>query len=218
VATDQSDVKTTEETEGERFDPRKHMGSIRTRQGQQKYLAVKWRVAWLRQDFPDCQIESELMQGGVTEGFAIFRCRISLPTGAVAVDYGSETREDFPDYLEKASTKAIGRACAILGYGTDAAPDLDDEEPMDGLPAAKHERQDRRTRRNEEQDEGGQPQPPPDPNRPITSQQTTALDRMATNGFAVLEHIQKEYNKQTVASLTIAEAAATIRAGNMRRT
>jgi len=37
---------------------------------------------------------------------------------AAAVGYGQEEQKDFPDYLEKAETKALGRALAALGYGT----------------------------------------------------------------------------------------------------
>ncbi|HKG29607.1 MAG TPA: hypothetical protein VKB01_10775, partial [Thermomicrobiales bacterium] len=34
-----------------------------------------------------------------------------------ATGYGSETASDFPDFIEKAETKAIGRALNALGYG-----------------------------------------------------------------------------------------------------
>lgn len=40
------------------------------------------------------------------------------PAGAEATGHGSETPRDFSDYIEKAETKAIGRALAALGYGT----------------------------------------------------------------------------------------------------
>jgi hypothetical protein len=44
----------------------------------------------------------------------------------MATGHGSETARDFKDYIEKAETKAIGRALAALGFGTQFAPDIDD--------------------------------------------------------------------------------------------
>ena len=48
---------------------------------------------------------------------AIFKATVTLPTGGKATGYGSETASDFPDFIEKAETKAIGRALNALGYG-----------------------------------------------------------------------------------------------------
>jgi hypothetical protein len=48
---------------------------------------------------------------------AIFKATVSLPTGGKATGYGSETSGDFGDFIEKAETKAIGRALNALGYG-----------------------------------------------------------------------------------------------------
>ena len=42
--------------------------------------------------------------------------------------YGSETAKDFGDYAEKASTKSLGRALAMLGYGTQFAAEMDEGE------------------------------------------------------------------------------------------
>ena len=123
------------------FDPQAHLRKIRTRQGMQDYLDVKWRVQWLRSEFPTAQIVTEQIAGDAQ--FARFKCVITLPNGAISTGHGSETAGDFPDFYEKAETKSIGRACAALGYGTDAASDFDDGEPMDGRGAAKDERFDR---------------------------------------------------------------------------
>jgi hypothetical protein len=81
--------------------------------------------------------------------------------------HGSETQQDFPDFFEKAETKAIGRALAIAGYGTDTAADLDDGEPLDGRGAAKDERAARMDERQRAQVDAqherhaAQSQPPP---------------------------------------------------------
>lgn len=132
-----------DQPQGRTFDAPAHMRKIRTRQGMQDYLDVKWRVAWLRAEFPTAQIVTEQIEGDAEH--ARFKCTITLPNGAISSGHGSETQSDFPDFYEKAETKAIGRACAVLGYGTDAASDFDDGEPMDGRAAAKDERANRRT-------------------------------------------------------------------------
>lgn len=124
------------------FDPNAHLRKIRTRQGMQDYLDVKWRIAWLRAEHPTAQVVTEQIEGDAQH--ARFRCTITLPNGATSSGHGSETQEDFPDFYEKAETKAIGRACAVLGYGTDSAADFDDGEPLDGRAAAKDERASRR--------------------------------------------------------------------------
>ncbi len=134
----ESDTHDTHPAPVRSFDAAAHMRKIRTRQGMQDYLDVKWRVAWLRSEFPAAQILTEQISGD--DVHARFKCTIALPNGAMATGHGSETQGDFPDFYEKAETKSVGRACAILGYGTDAASDFDDGEPMDGRAAAKDER------------------------------------------------------------------------------
>jgi hypothetical protein len=93
------------------------------------YLEVKWRVVWLRHDHPDATIETELVkQAPATTrgepGIAIFRARVSIPGAGEATGWGSETSTDFRDYIEKAETKALGRALAALGYGTQFCEDF----------------------------------------------------------------------------------------------
>lgn len=162
----------TEDTTPRSFDPFVHLRKIRTRQGMQDYLDVKWRVAWVRADHPTAQILTEQVEGD--EQHARFKCTITLPNGAVATGHGSETVGDFPDFYEKAETKSIGRACASLGYGTDSASDFDDGEPLDGRPAAKDERADR-TRR-----EGNAPVPAPaTPERTERSDNATNVTQMS---------------------------------------
>jgi hypothetical protein len=56
---------------------------------------------------------------------AVFRAKVTLPSGASATGWGSEGTDDFGDYLEKAETKALGRALAALGFGTQFCPDFD---------------------------------------------------------------------------------------------
>lgn len=91
--------------------------------GGKDYLQVQDRLLWLRTEAPDSQIETSLVE--VTPQVAIFRAEvIRIIDGVIqgkATGYGSETPSDFRDYIEKAETKAIGRALGALGYGTVAA-------------------------------------------------------------------------------------------------
>jgi len=97
------------------FDPSPYIRQLRGRGGGSEYLDVKWRLLWLRKEHPDAGILTELVQ--YDPQMAIFKATVTLPTGGMATGYGSETASDFPDFIEKAETKAIGRALNALGYG-----------------------------------------------------------------------------------------------------
>jgi len=94
------------------FDPSKYL----TKVGGADYLEVKWRLVWLREVHPDAAVSTELVS--YTEREAVVRAMVSIPDGGSATGYGSEQPGDFRDYLEKAETKALGRALAALGYGS----------------------------------------------------------------------------------------------------
>ncbi len=87
------------------------------------YLEVKWRLVWFRTEHPEADIETQLVHH--EDGTAIFRARVSIPGGGSATGWGSESSNDFRDYIEKAETKALGRALAALGYGTQFCPDFE---------------------------------------------------------------------------------------------
>lgn len=110
------------------FKPDEHFRNLK---GQQ-YLEVKWRVVWFRDEHPEGYISSELVEHDPAGGLAVFKARVGFALDDMrevyATGYGSETRKDFADYLEKSETKAIGRALAMLGYGTAQAIELDEEE------------------------------------------------------------------------------------------
>jgi len=95
------------------FEPAKYLVNLN---GRGEYLEVKWRLLWLRTEHPDAVIETELVR--LEERDAVFKARVSIPDGGSATGWGSESAGDFRDFLEKAETKAIGRALAALGYGT----------------------------------------------------------------------------------------------------
>ena len=72
---------------------------------------------------------------------AIFKATVTVPSGGKATGYGSETASDFPDFIEKAETKAIGRALNALGYGAQFGDFQRQEDPVPDSPPAQHGRQ-----------------------------------------------------------------------------
>jgi hypothetical protein len=104
---------------GKTFDASRYLRNLNGRD----YLEVKWRLLWLRTEHPDAVVETDLVkqQGSL----ALFRARVTIPGAGSATGWGSETAEDFGDYIEKAETKALGRALAALGYGTQFCEDFD---------------------------------------------------------------------------------------------
>src|SRR5215212_9059311 len=101
------------------FEPARYL----TRISGSDYLEVKWRLVWMRDQHPDATIETQLMSH--SDNTAVFRALVSIPGGGSATGWGSESAGDFRDYLEKAETKAIGRALAALGFGTQFCPDFE---------------------------------------------------------------------------------------------
>lgn len=91
---------------------------IRTR-GQRDYLEVKYRILWLRRDHPTARIMSECLAR--TDDFALFRVTIDLGDKGFAQGHGSEYKENSPNFIERAETRALGNALDALGYSTDAA-------------------------------------------------------------------------------------------------
>ena len=102
------------------FEPGKHVTTVSGRD----YLEVKWRLVWLRSEHPLAVIETAMQS--LAEGMAVFKARVRTPDGAEATGWGSETASDFSDFIEKAETKALGRALAALGYGLQFCEDFDD--------------------------------------------------------------------------------------------
>jgi hypothetical protein len=103
------------------FNPNEHLMDLKGK----KYLQVMWRLVWFREERPNWCIDTKLEQ--LTENHAVFSAKIYDDTGVLkSAGYGSEGIKDFRDFIEKAETKAVGRALAMLGYGTQFAPELDE--------------------------------------------------------------------------------------------
>ncbi len=149
------------------FNPREHLMNIKSRQGVSDYLPVQWRLVWFRNEFPEGSIETEIVMIDLDrvieaeqfvwnaekrrnekvlksgKGFACFKATVKTGQGGSATATGSESAVDFPDFIEKAETKAIGRALAGLGFGTQFAPELNEghrivDAPVDFQSAAAH--------------------------------------------------------------------------------
>jgi len=103
------------------------------------YLEIKWRMVWFRsenQENTKTVILDKIID--LQNNFAYFELQVTDSKGNVEVGVGSETGEDFHDYIEKAYTKAYGRALAALGYGTQFAPELEEGERIADSPVDHH--------------------------------------------------------------------------------
>ncbi len=110
------------------FNPNEHISKIKTKQGLKDYLPIQWRLVWFRDAHPHGEITTELLQLDLERKIAVFKAIVIDGEGGIATGHGTECEADFPDYIEKAETKSIGRALAALGYGTQFTGDELNEE------------------------------------------------------------------------------------------
>lgn len=164
------------------YDPSRHL----TRVNGNDYLPVAQRLAWLRAVYPDAVLTTDLVE--ILPDIAIFRAEVRIPSGGSATGYGSETPNDFKDYVEKAETKAIGRALAALGFGTQFCHDHEDGAPRGPVDAPVAIRQAQRAPQQRPQ-AGGRPAAPQAPpaeyavaqptDDPMSDRQRGFLERLA---------------------------------------
>ena len=79
--------------------------------------ATMLRLLWVRADHPDTRVETELTH--LHDDLIVFRALVALPGGATATGYASETGvpgKNMAIAIERAETRAIGRALDVLGY------------------------------------------------------------------------------------------------------
>jgi hypothetical protein len=129
------------------FDPGKHLIQLKSKQGEQDYLPVKWRLAWFRSVHPHGTIDTEEMAVDLdrvveveayvwnaekrrsekvmkqAKGYARFRCVVTDGKGGRATGTKAENAANFADFVEKSETGSIGRALAAMGFGTQFTDD-----------------------------------------------------------------------------------------------
>ena len=90
------------------------------------YLEVKYRLVWFREEKPNWTIETEFVS--VTDKSAFARASVKDESGKIiSTSHKYEDLQGFRDFIEKAETGAIGRALALLGFGTQFCADELDE-------------------------------------------------------------------------------------------
>lgn len=148
---DQNNGQSREEQRTRSFNPNEHLMQLKSKDGLKDYLPVQWRLVWFREQCPNGTIETEIVHLDLDKeteeevfawnnekrrsekviktarGIAVFRAVVKDGKGGVATGTKMEKAASFGDFLEKAETGAIGRALAALGYGTQFAPELNEE-------------------------------------------------------------------------------------------
>lgn len=141
-----------------RFDPKQHLIQLKSKAGSQDYLPVQFRLVWYRQECPEgtidteevivdldrvCEVETYVWNAEKrrsekvikqAKGYARFKAVVTDGRGGRATGTKSECAANFPDYIEKAESGAIGRALAALGYGTQFAPEFNEEHRIVDAP------------------------------------------------------------------------------------
>lgn len=133
------------------FNPNEHILQLKSREGTKDYLPVQWRLVWFREKCPQGTIDTEELEFDLdreveaeiyawnpekrrsektikkARGYARYRAVVTDGRGGRATGTKSEDAANFADFGEKAETGAIGRALAALGYGTQFAPEFNEE-------------------------------------------------------------------------------------------
>ena len=158
---EQNNGQGRQEQRSRAFNPNDHVIQLKSRDGLRDYLPVQWRLVWFREQCPNGSIETEMLHldldreteeemdvwneekqvneksASHASGFAVFRAVAKDGKGGVGTGTKSEKAASFPDFIEKAETGAIGRALAALGFGTQFAPELDEQHRIVDSPVAR---------------------------------------------------------------------------------
>lgn len=127
------------------FDPNDHLMNLKGRD----YLNVQSRLLWFIRDQraliaaglarEPYIVRTELVELDREAGWAHFKTTVRDVLGNESVMYGSEASKDFGDFIEKASTKSLGRALLTLGYGTAFAPEMDEGDRVVDSPVERRQ-------------------------------------------------------------------------------
>lgn len=150
-----TDIVTYSEQDIPRFNPAEHIMPIKNKQGKTDYLPVQWRLVWaneqcLELDIRTKSVEIDLEREMEVETYAwnndtrrsekiVKRAKgfakVEVEVTAVLKDgrkrhaegVKTESAVNFADFVEKAQTGALGRALAMIGFGTQFVGDEFDE-------------------------------------------------------------------------------------------
>jgi hypothetical protein len=155
---DQDNGQSREEQRTRTFNPNEHLMQLKSSQGSKDYLPVQWRLVWFRSVCPEGTIDTQELEYELdreveaetyvwnsekrrsekvikkARGYARYRAVVTDGKGGRATGTKSENAANFADFGEKAETGAIGRALAALGYGTQFAPELDEQHRIVDAP------------------------------------------------------------------------------------
>lgn len=131
------------EREDKKFNPKEHLVKItRTNKATGEkitsdYLEAKWRLVWAKEEHPDWRIFPQVNlfpagENSIPEA-ALACVEIWEGDKLLAKEFGYCEKKDFQRFVEKAITTALGRALALLGYGTQWAQELEEELIEEGL-------------------------------------------------------------------------------------
>lgn len=98
------------------------------------YLQVAYRLVWFREEHPEASVKTSIVE--YSEERAVVKAEILYGGVVISSGHKHESKQHFADFLEKAETGAIGRALAVLGYGTQFEPDFDEAERIVDTPLA----------------------------------------------------------------------------------
>ena len=139
-------------TQNNTFNPSEHLMHLKSKEGTKPYLPVQWRLVWFREQCPEGTIDTEELVVDLdrevseeikvwndssrryetvvkhAKGYARYRAVVTDGKGGRASATKSENAASFADFCEKAETGAVGRALAMLGYGTQFTADELDEQ------------------------------------------------------------------------------------------
>lgn len=109
------------------FDPTRYLQKLNGKD----YLQVMHRLIWFRSVYPNGSISTEMMTAPYETQECLFKATVRWTNAngqqGEATGWGSETPQDFKDFREKAETKALGRALAHAGFGTQFAGEIEYE-------------------------------------------------------------------------------------------
>lgn len=110
------------------FDPKKHLITIRGRDGERLYMPVSGRVLAFRDVHPDGQVVTHVL----SHEPILVRAEVWVGDRLLATGHGSVPRVERAVWTgreyEKAETAAVGRALAFAGFGTEYEPQADADD------------------------------------------------------------------------------------------